>query len=246
MMKRIVFMAALALLTAVPAAAQLNLQQHYDFGHLNSSLTNRPSMTTTIEYFGTDKWGQTYFFADIDYYKDGVAGAYWEVSRELSLYKHNTLGFHVEYNGGVQANQQYETGNRYQHAFLGGLAWNTHNKDFTRTFSAQLMYKYYFKGQNGRRPFNSFQATAVWGLHFFDRKLSFTGFADLWYDHSIDNLIFISEPQLWFNISALKGCENIHLSLGGELELSNNFVYPNDGTNNRFYAIPTLAAKWTF
>jgi len=239
------FLSIAVCLAAVNANAQLNLQQHYDFGHLNSNLSNRPSMTTTIEYFGTDKWGSTYFFSDIDYYKDGVAGVYWEVSRELSLYNHNTLGFHVEYDGGAQCNQLYETGNRFQHAFLGGLAWNTHNKDFTRTFSAQLMYKYYFKGKYGG-AFNSFQATAVWGLHFFDRKLSFTGFADLWYDHNIDNLIFLSEPQLWLNISAFKGCEDIHLSLGGEVELSNNFVYPIDGTNNRFYAIPTLAAKWTF
>ena len=33
---------------------------------------------------------------------------------------------------------------------------------------------------------------------------------------------------------------------GTELELTKNLVWPTDGLNDRFYAIPTLAAKWTF
>ena len=40
--------------------------------------------------------------------------------------------------------------------------------------------------------------------------------------------------------------KNVNLSLGSEVELSNNFVYNDEGKNNRFYAIPTIAAKWTF
>ena len=40
--------------------------------------------------------------------------------------------------------------------------------------------------------------------------------------------------------------KNVNLSLGSEVELSNNFVYNDKGKNNRFYAIPTIAAKWTF
>jgi len=59
-------------------------------------------------------------------------------------------------------------------------------------------------------------------------------------------MVFVSEPQLWFNIYRLKGCKDIKLSVGGELRVSNNFVYPVEGTNNRFYAIPTTAVKWTF
>jgi hypothetical protein len=59
-------------------------------------------------------------------------------------------------------------------------------------------------------------------------------------------LIVLSEPQFWVNLNALKGWEGINLSLGTEVELSNNFVFDNEGNNNKFYAIPTVAAKWTF
>ena len=38
----------------------------------------------------------------------------------------------------------------------------------------------------------------------------------------------------------------VNLSLGSEVEISNNFIWNDDGKNNKFYAIPTVAAKWTF
>jgi len=244
MKKILLIFACLSIMTQM--RAQLNIQLHYDYGHLVDDLSNRPSMTSTIEYFGTDKWGSTYLFTDIDYYHDGVAGAYWEISRNINFSKKSPFAFHVEYNGGANVNQLYEVGTRIQHAFLTGAVWSCANKDFTKTFSFQLLYKYYFKGANGAPAFNSFQTTAVWGMDFFDRKLTFSGFADLWYDNIIKNVVFISEPQIWLNIYGFKGCEDIKLSVGGEVELSNNFVYPKDGTNNRFFAIPTTAIKWTF
>ena len=72
--------AALVVLLATTQLQAQNLQLHYDLGHtLNSNLSGRPSVTTTIEMFKPDKWGSTFFFADIDYYHDGVAGAYWEL-----------------------------------------------------------------------------------------------------------------------------------------------------------------------
>ena len=76
---------------------------------------------------------------------------------------------------------------------------------------------------------------------------SFLGFIDCWYDRSVrGNWITISEPQLWFNVNALKGCKDINLSLGTEVEISNNFVFDDKGRNDKFHAIPTIAAKWTF
>ena len=42
------------------------------------------------------------------------------------------------------------------------------------------------------------------------------------------------------------GSRNVNLSLGSEVEISNNFIWNDDGKNNKFYAIPTVAAKWTF
>jgi hypothetical protein len=44
----------------------------------------------------------------------------------------------------------------------------------------------------------------------------------------------LTEPQLWYNL-------NNHIALGGELEISKNFL-PYDDVK----FMPTVAAKWTF
>ena len=226
-----------------------NVQLHYDLGHsMNSDLSNRPSVTTTIEMFKPDRWGSTYFFTDIDYFHDGVAGAYWEISREFNVSKNKQWAAHVEYNGCEASSQISDYSTRFQHAVLLGPAWNWHSADFSRTFSVQAMYKYYFKGQHAYcHPFSGFQLTEVWGVTFARKLCTFSGFCDLWYDKKVNgNLIVLSEPQFWFNLNTLKGWDDINLSLGSEVEISNNFVFNRDGKNNHLYAIPTIAAKWTF
>lgn len=52
--------------------------------------------------------------------------------------------------------------------------------------------------------------------------------------------ILMSEPQLWYNLNTVKGLEKFNLSVGTEVEISNNFVAAG------FFAIPTAAVKWTF
>ncbi len=226
-----------------------NVQLHYDLGHvLYDELSNRPSVTTTVEMFKPDKWGSTFLFTDVDYFHDGAAGAYWEIAREFNVTSDKRWALHMEYNGGLASSQVSEYSTRFQHAFLAGAAWNWASADFSRTLSLQAMYKYYFKGQNAwNRPFSGFQATAVWGMQLANRLLTFSGFIDCWYDRSVrGNWITITEPQLWLNINALRGCEDVNLSVGTEVEISNNFVFDKDGRNDHFYAIPTIAAKWTF
>ena len=248
-MKKILMICAFSLAAMLAGAQNVNVQLHYDLGHsLSDQLTGRPSVTTTVELFKPDKWGSTFLFTDIDYYHDGVAGTYWEFAREFNVTPNKQWAAHVEYNGGMTSSQVSQYSTRFQHAFLAGPAWNWASSDFSKTLSLQAMYKYYFKGQNPwNRPFNSFQATAVWGLHFADRRFSFTGFIDCWYDSSVrGNWITIAEPQFWVNLWALLGREGFNLSLGTEVEISNNFVFDDLGRNDKFYAIPTIAAKWSF
>lgn len=231
------------------ALSAQNVQLHYDLGHsLYKDLTNRPSVTTTVEMFKPDRWGSTFMFTDIDYQRDGVAGAYWEIAREFNVTNNKQWAAHVEYNGGLSSDETSWTATRFQHALLAGGAWNWHSSDFSRTFSLQAMYKYYFKNRHYQaHAFNSFQLTEVWSLTFADRLCTFSGFCDTWYDPSVKGKwIVISEPQFWFNLNTLKGMDKVNLSLGTEVEVSNNFVWNEDGQNNRFYAIPTIAAKWTF
>jgi hypothetical protein len=70
---------------------------------------------------------------------------------------------------------------------------------------------------------------------------------DVWYDKlAKGKFILLSQPQFWVNFNTLKGMDGINISLGTEIEVSNNFVYNNKGECNKFYVIPSLAAKWTF
>ncbi len=241
------FILSILSLTFVTMVSAQNIQLHYDLGHsFYGDLSGRPNVTTTVEMFKPDKWGSTFMFADIDYYSDGAAGAYWEIAREFSLTRNKKWALHLEYNGGATTIEHTGIGNRFQHAFLGGGAWNWASKDFSKTFSLQAMYKYYFKGTN-RGAFNGFQMTAVWGDTFAKGLCTFSGFFDVWYDKDVrGKLITLTEPQFWFNLNALKGMEGINVSVGTEVEISNNFVFNNEGRNDKFYVIPTIAAKWTF
>lgn len=243
------FFSTLALVATTVAAPAQNVQLHYDLGHsLYNDLGNRPSVTTTVEMFKPDTWGSTYLFTDIDYQRDGVAGAYWEIAREFNVTKNKQWAFHVEYNGGLNSDEDTWNATRFQHAVLAGGAWNWHSADFSRTFSVQALWKYYFKNRHyGARPFNGFQLTEVWGIQFAKGFCTFSGFCDLWYDPSANGKwIVISEPQFWWNLNKFKGWEKINLCVGTEWELSNNFVWNDKGEHNRFYFIPTIAAKWTF
>ncbi len=245
-MKKILLVALL--LFSVPTLAQ-NVQLHYDFGRsLYSELDDtadrdgRATLTTTVEMFRPDKFGSTFFFVDLDY-DDGVSGAYWEIARELNFWQEsrwNWLSLHVEYNGGLNR----EVGS-YNDAYLAGLTYSGHSKDFSKTWSLSVMYKHIPHSVVGSGEWVSVyvQCSGVWGSVFAEGWGSFSGFVDFWREcrpWQGTTHILLAEPQLWLNLNKIKGWNNIHLSIGTELELSNNFVAEG------FYAIPTVAAKWTF
>ena len=51
-------------------------------------------------------------------------------------------------------------------------------------------------------------------------------------------LVLLTEPQLWYNF-------NKHLSVGTEIEISNNFIVNFYKNNDKtFFVNPTLAVKW--
>jgi len=211
-----------------------NVQLHYDLGSelYNNDLSSRPPLTSTVEMFHADKWGSTFFFIDMDYNSNGVQAGYWEISREISLGK-NPFSIHVEYNGGTS------NAFSYKNAYLTGITYTYNSKDFSRGFTFTPMYKYI---QKADEP-NNFQLTATWYIHLDKGFITLDGFADFWREHTLyGRTIFLSEPQIWFNLNKLKGVDkDFNLSLGSETEFSNNF-----GGRDGFYAIPTLAFKWTF
>ena len=220
-------LASLFLLTAMGTQAQTNLQVHYDFGQ------NRKYVTTTLEMFKADKWGNTFFFADMDYNygADKHPGlAYLEIARCINTWG-GPISAQIEYNGGLGAGPGYSY--PINSSWLFGADYFMHSADFSKTLNLKALYKQIVGKQA------SAQLTAVWGMQLMKGKVSFTGFADIWLEDKTFGLnktqtIFISEPQLWYNF-------NEHLSAGGEVELANNF-----GSTEGFMVNPTLALKWNF
>ena len=249
MKKSAFFAAALAALSVCQmASAQTNFQTFYDFGK------NRDHFTTTLEGFYGDKWGNTFFFVDYDYnakdsdgVNQGVSGSYFEIARCLNFWQDSQLGAlsaHVEYNGGVGFGNQN---------FLFGADWFMHNADFSNTFNFKLLYKTFSGNASSNLPL---QFTVVWGMQdiFGVKGLRFSGFADLWGENVYnfmeadpldkdtqhnDSFVFISEPQIWYNVGQHIGVENLHI--GAEVELSLNFA-----GYHGFYARPCIGTKWVF
>ena len=211
---------------ALEVSAQ-NVQLHYDFC--------RKSATTTIEMFRPDAVGSTFFFVDMDFAPKAV-GAYGEISRELCFWKDsklNWLSAHIEYNGGLNNFMSFDN------AWLAGATYSGHSKDWSKTWSVSVMYK----AIPGNVSVSNFQITGVWNLDFLDHWLSFNGYADFWREKNVlmgTEFIFMAEPQLWVNLNKVKGMEKVNLSLGTEVEVSNNFVAKG------FDVMPTVAVKYAF
>lgn len=233
-MRKIVF--ALFFLVALSTQAQTNLQVHYDFGN------GRKYVTSTLEMFKPDKWGNTFFFVDMDFNggdENHPSLAYMEIARCLKFWD-APLSVHIEYNGGLLTSGTF--GFPINNAYLAGVDYGWHDKNFTKFLNFKVLYK----NIAGKNP-ASFQLTGVWNLNFLKNKLTVSGFADFWredntfFDAQGDAIVptdtkfvFISEPQFWYNLSS-------NLSVGTEIEVASNF-----GTVQGLKVCPTLAAKWNF
>lgn len=239
-------MTALMAVVAICVDSQ-NIQLHYDFGRnlYSNEEADRQKVTATLEQFKSDDWGSWYYFFDIDLTSKATRSIYTEISREVKLGKESPFAAHVEYNGGLWHAPAIGNGS-YQQAGLAGVAYNGHNADFSKTWSVQALYKQFFKSYEGSRSYASFQLTGAWGLNFLAGKLTFSGFIDLWRGEKGGNyadneqghgmLVLLTEPQLWYNV-------NKHLSIGTEVEISNNFII-NYYSDKTFFVNPTLAVKW--
>ena len=241
MSKKILVAAVAALALGATAQAQTNLQTFYDFGK------NRNHFTTTLEGFYNDNWGNTFFFIDYDYnakndkgVNQAPSGSYMEIARCLNFWQNtplSMLSLQVEYNGLVGVNQN----------FLFGTDIFLHSADFNNTFNFKVLYKTFSGTASSDFPL---QFTFVWGMQdlFGVKGLRFSGFADIWGENVwnfmegstvAQKYVFISEPQIWYNIGQHLGIPNLHI--GSEVELSMNFA-GYDG----FYARPCFGTKWVF
>lgn len=237
-MRKVIF--AVFVFVALSSQAQ-NLQVMYDFG------SGRQHVTSTLEMFKPDKWGNTFFFVDMEFNgKDSQpSSAYMEIARCLKFWD-APFSAHLEYNGGLLNFDAPEgaVGLPIHNAYLAGVDYGWNSDDFSKFLNFKVLYKT-IQAKNA----NSFQLTGVWNLNFLNNKLTVSGFADFWREDNLNfsnatgdifliptktKFVFVSEPQFWYNV-------NEHLSLGAEIELGTNF-----GTVDGFKVCPALGAKWNF
>ena len=215
-----------------------SIQTHYDFGK------DRNHLTTTVEFFKSDPWGSTFFFVDFthnsqgteDIDKNHISSSYMEISRDLKFWD-GPFAAHLEYNGGLGS------WGYIPDAYLVGGTYSLNAKDFSKGIVFQALYKS-IRNELNKDKFR-WQFTTVWYYNYSlggDMSLSFNGYFDFW-SEKIDwslrgenkktDLILFTEPQLWFNY-------NKHFSIGGELEITNNYFQKGLQLNQ------TLGVKWIF
>ena len=179
-----------------------NIQIFYDFAK------DRQCVTTTLEGFYNDPWGNTFFFVDHDYAPIGsklnpkdvpgltkaISGTYWEIARCFNFWQNSAIkdfSLQLEHNGGV-----YSAYN-INHAFLAGIDYFLHSSDYKNTFNFKLLYKHilYDRGlwgkfspegleimEDNHQTVVPLQFTFVWGMQdlFGVSGLRFSGFLDVW------------------------------------------------------------------
>lgn len=211
-----------------------NVQLHYTPRHAYAPDDfSGNTLFTTVEMFKQDRWGSTFLFVDMTYDapKGGIGSAYWEIARDLRFWR-CPIAAHIEYNGGIVDGVPGVIPNSYLAGASYPFIWG---KAFMSTY---LAYKY----NAFEKHSDDVQWTVTWTLNLLENKLTATGFMDLWTENknrshepgeSGKKMVLLAQPQFWYNATP-------HLSLGSEVEISNNFHSGN------CYVLPSLAAKWTF
>lgn len=205
-----------------------NLQIHYDLGK------DRKYVTATLEMFKPDEYGSTFTFVDFDFNsenKKSVSLAYWEIARYINIPFVNKLSATVQYNDGIARLKNSGIGISLGSAWLFGVSYPIDLK--VVTLNTDLLYRTAIGSENP-----DFQITLTWFRSLFIQRLTFTGFLDLWTQNArgqSEKYVLLTEPQFWFSLTN-------HLSVGSEIEISNNFI-PNTSS---VQVNPTAALKWTF
>ncbi|HJX71649.1 MAG: hypothetical protein A2Y71_01050 [Bacteroidetes bacterium RBG_13_42_15] len=216
-----------------------NLQLHYDFGE------GRHFFTSTLEMFKPDSLGSTFWFVDFDFNSPdkprGISMAYWEMSRDFyipgikKLRGFEELGFHIEYNDGVQIEKPDSgeiTGFNLNSTWLAGFSYPV--KIGNVIIGTMLLYKHPRAASSA-----DFQLTAVWYQPVFKNRIILTGFLDVWSQDKIyedgKEIVFQTEPQCWYAFHR-------KMFVGSEIKISKNFPFGPDD----WKFLPTIAVKWEF
>jgi hypothetical protein len=213
---------------AAEASLFVNGQLHRDF--------DREIYTSTVEIFGLDGWGSTFFFTDFDFDSAGQTVSYFELSRNL-LIKRTKLGglnLSLQFNDGVAAFDDAAGQKSVPRTWLAGPAI-ADIKLGPVTCEVQALYRQEFASDPG------WQLTTVWFWPIAKTPFEFLGYFD-WnsneYGHNPTS--FQAEPQLQYRYK--------HMAVGSEVEISRNFqgaFTKDDGFEfKKWYVHPTLFLRY--
>lgn len=241
-MKKILLIALVACLGGIMTnslQAQTNIQYHYMVGkHFYKELNHAdtPANIMTLEHISGDKWGNNYLFADFTMGAGNLQNVYMQIQRDTKFWK-APIYLHLEYHGGVARGCKVA----FNHSYLGGLSWSYVNSKQPAFVSLAMSYKY---DQGWDQPHNMSLLTS-WSWTSWNRLWTLSGFARLntqKLEGVKSGVNFVTEPQCWLNINQFAGVpDDFRLSIGTEVKMSYSMVAPD-----RFYVLPTVAAKWTF
>ena len=258
---------ALLLLTALGARTQ-NIQEMYDFGrgHLTTTLEMYKGDKWGGTFWFVDIYHNNHASWPTDYYTEFSRSInLWQNTRLAPLSLHvewnGGVGYPVGYDKTLRSYYTYQY--PVCNTWLLGVEYFMHNSDFSKTLTLQVLYRtkrpFRVGGAVGTNVVSNvpMQLTAVWELKdiFGVKGLAFSGFADFWWENrNWDNpalatdptaplylttaTTFTTEPQLWYNVGQLFGCEN--LMVGGEVELNHDFF------DRGWKAYPCAGIKWVF
>ncbi|WP_069473112.1 DUF5020 family protein [Candidatus Marithrix sp. Canyon 246] len=213
------------------AYSKHNVQLHADFDRkpLESDI-----LTGTFEHFSKWKYGDNFFFLDIEGKPDFKAEAdtlYFEYAPHFSLDK--IFGSKIlpgKYLGDTYATIQYNDSDRgfINRVWLYGMSID---------FAGQPNFGFsniHFLIREEDTQDTSYQVTFAWGQPFSlgNWNFSFNGFLDYWKDD--EKHVFLTEPQLRLPLS--------NVEIGTEIEISKNFF----GKNYGWEVNPTVFISFPF
>src|SRR3990172_1847642 len=196
-----------ALLIYATSSTAQNFQLHYDMG------AGRHYFTSTFEIFTPDEYGSTFAFIDMDYDSPGnksVWVGYFEIACYISLPFLKSISATLQYNDGVAV------WGPLGHTWLAGISFPLHLPLVTLYTDVLYRRDYSFPG-------HAVQLTFVWSKSYAKNRLHFMGYMDVWSKPLPDGggeTGVQAEPQIWLSL-------NKHLLVGGEAEISRNFL-PTD------------------
>ena len=204
------------------------LELNYDLGKQSDGV-KRHYFNTYIEFFKPDTYGSTFWFVDMSYDQPGnrsVSTAYWEISRYFRMPAWPTQwSLTLQYNDGAAP-----WGSLGQ-VWLAGVNYPFHIGSFD--LPVDFLYRWLY---GSKAP--DFQVTVAWYEDLFNRKLTVSGYLDIWTQDAGPgggkNTVVLTRPQFWYNL-------NPNWGIGGGMELSHHFL-----PTTHWEFMPQVGVKWTF